>query len=441
MALISDVIPSMLQGMTQQPPELRNPTQGDLQINGVSHPTYGLGKRAGTDHVRVLPGVPVRNALWAAWIARDDAEMYVLIFDGTRLRVFDMVGNEYPVYPDPGTLSYLLGGDPRRTLAALTLGDTTLILNRTKTVVMKSTKSAAQVHKAVVFVKQGEYGQKYILRIDGQEVSYTTSDSDVTTLQTSHIAEKLKTEIETHVTLSVGFTVTYTSGDSHFVVTKNGGADFDIEARDSIGGTALGMVKSVAPSFSDLPPIAPPDLVVRVAGTNADSADDYWVKYDPERESNPQGATRGRWVETIAPDTPYQLDGSTLPHRLVRLQDDVVGTVTNTPNQIYFKFQQVEWAERVVGDENISPDPSFVGNQIKAMSLHQGRLVFAFKDRVVTSRTNDLFNFFRQTATRVLDDDPIDISVASQLPQGKVVNFRHALDYNDSLLMVADGAQ
>src|SRR5690606_2919283 len=62
-------------------------------------------------------------------------------------------------------------------------------------------------------------------------------------------------------------------------------------------------------------------------------------------------------------------------------------------------------------------------------------------DRVVTSRTNDLFNFFRQTATQVLDDDPIDISVASQLPQGKVVNFRHALDYNDSLLMVADGAQ
>ena len=42
MPLISGTIPSLINGVSQQPATLRMPTQGEVQENGFSHITRGL---------------------------------------------------------------------------------------------------------------------------------------------------------------------------------------------------------------------------------------------------------------------------------------------------------------------------------------------------------------------------------------------------------------
>ena len=51
MALISGTIPSLINGVSQQPATLRLPTQGEVQENGLSHIARGLEKRPCTEHI------------------------------------------------------------------------------------------------------------------------------------------------------------------------------------------------------------------------------------------------------------------------------------------------------------------------------------------------------------------------------------------------------
>ena len=45
MALVSKSIPNLINGVSQQPPALRLPTQGEAQENGLSDVVDGLKKR------------------------------------------------------------------------------------------------------------------------------------------------------------------------------------------------------------------------------------------------------------------------------------------------------------------------------------------------------------------------------------------------------------
>jgi hypothetical protein len=131
-----------------------------------------------------------------------------------------------------------------------------------------------------------------------------------------------------------------------------------------------------------------------------------------------------------------------MPHRLDRLQDDAEGTVTGVPDAIYFSFGPVDWEDRVVGDEDSNPDPSFVGEKIQAMFLDQNRLGFAFKANVCMSRTGDFFNPWKSSATRILDDDRLDFEVAvSRLANDQALNIRHVLNFAEELLLIGDRAQ
>lgn len=78
----------------------------------------------------------------------------------------------------------------------------------------------------------------------------------------------------------------------------------------------------------------------------------------------------------------------------------------------YFVFRQAPWTDRLVGDEELSPAPSFVGRQINEVFFHAGRVGFTSEDFVIMTAAQDLYRFWRKTMTQVLDDDPIDINSA-----------------------------
>ena len=86
MPLISGTIPSIINGVSQQPATLRMPTQGEVQENGFSHITRGLEKRPCTEHVSNV-GVNSTNAndVYIHTIRRSEDEAYAFICKGGEL--------------------------------------------------------------------------------------------------------------------------------------------------------------------------------------------------------------------------------------------------------------------------------------------------------------------------------------------------------------------
>ena len=50
MALVSSSIPNLINGISQQPAEIRLASQAERQVNGLSSVARGLEKRPGTEH-------------------------------------------------------------------------------------------------------------------------------------------------------------------------------------------------------------------------------------------------------------------------------------------------------------------------------------------------------------------------------------------------------
>ncbi len=84
MALISGTIPSLINGISQQPATLRLPTQGEIQENGLSHIARGLEKRPCTEHIADT-GTTSNNSndVFIHTIRRSEDEAYALIVKGT----------------------------------------------------------------------------------------------------------------------------------------------------------------------------------------------------------------------------------------------------------------------------------------------------------------------------------------------------------------------
>ena len=84
MPLISGTIPSLINGVSQQPATLRLPTQGEKQENGLSHIARGLEKRPCTEHVTEVAGVTSNDSddVFIHTIRRSEDEAYALIVKG-----------------------------------------------------------------------------------------------------------------------------------------------------------------------------------------------------------------------------------------------------------------------------------------------------------------------------------------------------------------------
>lgn len=128
MTLIAKVIPNLINGVSQQPEEVRLPSQSDEQINFLSSVVEGLRRRPGTRHIAQLLSKPSSGA-FVHIINRDTFEKYVAVFIDGDVRVFDFKGNEKLVNK-PNGVDYLKAMAPGRSLRAVTVADFTFVVNR-----------------------------------------------------------------------------------------------------------------------------------------------------------------------------------------------------------------------------------------------------------------------------------------------------------------------
>lgn len=179
MTLRSDLIPSFLQGVSQQPDAQRDPSQGELQVNFMSSLGEGLRKREGTRPIKRVSTSGFGDAVFHQ-IQRDAAEQYLVVISRTAIRVFDLQGNERAVTAASGAFSYLsTAANARADIRAATIADVTFISNLKVSPAMldalapETPRPAA--FEALVWVRAANYGQTYRVTVNGQLAQVQTN--------------------------------------------------------------------------------------------------------------------------------------------------------------------------------------------------------------------------------------------------------------------------
>lgn len=412
MGRVSQSIPNLFNGVSQQAPNIRLTSQGQEQINGYSSIADGLKKRPPTEHIAKLQVVPTSDNVFIHFINRDATERYiVLIVDGT-LKVWDLAGNAKTVNVIDSASNYLAGvTDARNDYAMVTVADTTFIINKKKKVL--STGSAASLsNEAWVWVKRGVVSTTYSVTLDGTNTySYSTGASG--NVGSDVVAQNLTTAIN-----GGPYTATQYGSSIHITYAN----PFTMRVSDGYGEQGMiGFMRETA-RITDLPPQCVHGYKVEITN-DPDTSDSYYMEFVAEAGS---GVGTGHWEECrYWGEGDHSLDATTMPIILQRQTD---GT---------FNLQKCTWASREAGDSDTAPLPSFVDNYISDVFFYRNRLGFTADENTIMSEAGEYFNFFRKTATELLDSDPIDVAIAHT----KVSDVRYVLPWNESLMLFSDQNQ
>ena len=226
-------------------------------------------------------------------------------------------------------------------------------------------------------------------------------------IRTNYVARRLREAI---TALSIaGLSIEGGDNDSSFRLYST--SAFEVfEVKDSAGNTYMtGWTDSIN-SLSSLPTVWKDGAVVRVAGGTPETSDDYYAKFTID-EGTAGSFGKGRWSETALPVTNEgALTASTMPHVLIRSQDDGSGTFTGTANAIFFDWRPATWAQRQAGDSESNPVPSFVGKKIQDIFWWGNRLGILAGSNIILSEAGQQDNFWRTTVISLPDSDPIDIA-------------------------------
>lgn len=139
MALVNRSIPNLYNGVSQQPPALRLPSQAEEQINGLSSVVMGLSKRPPTRHLAKINSLTNTDS-YIHTINRDVNNQYVVVITNGDLKVYNLAGVEQTV-SFPNGKGYLTATTPRSSFAAVTVADYTFIVNKTVSVAKASATS------------------------------------------------------------------------------------------------------------------------------------------------------------------------------------------------------------------------------------------------------------------------------------------------------------
>jgi len=412
MPLVASTIPNLVSGVSQQPAPSRLRTSGKEMINAFPSVVAGLMKRPPSEYVATLANsMTVSDTSAVHMIDRSFAEKYILVCGSGDLELFDAEGVKQTV-TYPNGKAYLPTTDMWKKMRFVTVADTTFILNNEITVTaadLTETRTDPTT-RASIFIKQAVAAVPYAIYVNNVLAATFTTDTNTsaaTALEgTSEIAEALAADAiikgyTDAVTVGSVLTFSITSGD---IITVS----------DQFGGRSMTTYTESLQEFDDLPPYEIEGRIIKLQGNLDDTTASYWVTYE-----------EGIWKETVGYDAKRELTKSTMPHVLVK-------TAPNT-----FEFRENLWTERLAGDADSNPDPTFVNSKINGMFLFKGRLGFLSEENAILSSTTIFEDLYRSTVVQLLASDPIDVASAT----GRVSTLYHAASFSDELVLFSDKQQ
>ena len=451
MGLVSQVLPSFNGGVSQQPDRSRFLNQVSEQNNGLSSEVEGTQKRPPTTLIKdITSGTRLslyHNNNKFHVINRDDDEQYIVIFNGYDVEIYDKNGNKQTV--TNATASYTRGNaEPRKNIRCVTVADYTFVLNKSVVPQMDGfTTTQWNDNWALVYIKMANYGKTYAIYVDDVfAVAVMMPDGSeakhASVVNTAKIIQKLYdvwynggatygdydslinlssiTEVKTARNPNFSFSK-YSFGyygDNTIGIRYSGSSTTipKVTVKDGIGNTYAYPLLGKASSISKLPPVAPNNCVIKIQAEQDSEDSTYYVRYD---------ASSNCWVETIKGGIHYAIKASTMPHAIVRNSD---GT---------FTIKELEWANRVVGDEDTNPDPSFIGVKLNDIFFYRNRLGLVADENVILSATSDFYNFWFDSSTTIIDTDPIDVALSSN----RVSIITDVIPFAKELMLFSRGGQ
>lgn len=455
-SLIQGKLDTLTQGVSQQPPHLRLPGQGQRQVNAYSSPVEGLTKRAPTTYagrifdtsfqdlyVEMMPVVSEENYSVTLTPVGSTTELRILL-NGLTCKL-DVHGTGMTVNASPyerivgDSTSYIYQPtELYKKFVLINNGPLGLLLNREKRTALSATTAPAPKTDALIFVQGVTYDVSYTVTLAGTTLTAVTTPKITdtnNTISTATVASGLATQINA----VSGYTAT--ANGAVVLVTKNDGGAFTLQLDDSRSNTLARVIRSTVSKFSDLPARAYNGFVVKVDSEPANAQDDYWVKFVTNDGSS---FGEGSWIETLKPGQQFKLDENTMPLVIYRAAPQVFfigpadgATRSVTYNSVTYTYTFPTWGNRTAGDETTVPTPSFVGQIIKDHVLFRGRYAICAGENVVMSETDDIFNFFPDTSVAVLETDPIDLRATSETS----TRLNWLLPVNESLLAFSGNSQ
>lgn len=415
MAAVSGSVPNLIGGVSQQPPEIRPVNTLEALLNGTSSVVSGVGKRPAMRFIADL-GTHTGVSLSATVFSRTDGVRVISYVDGA-FRIFNLLtGATEPVTMEAGSGDYLGTADINRDIRFLTVGDTVFVYNRSVEVAAESVAETGdrldpEMYETV-WIKQYLQQHYYTIYINDVKVAQVhPGGSD--NYGTDGVTYRLMLALDA-------------LSPSPLAATEMDGSSLSMQkilstdkytVWDGYGDQAHVHYGATLPEFTDLAPEDAEGRMVEIVGDLDDSADGYFVVY---RE--------GTWFEETGFGHKEQLDIDTMPHTLVYNGD---GTWT---------FGTHEWAERLSGDANSNPTPSFVGNTINRLFRLNGRLAVLSDENIITSEKNVYENFYRTTTTQLLDSDRMDLA-ADTGAEKSVATLYHYATNNDDILLFSEDIQ
>ena len=409
MGLVNQTLPGLYNGVSQQPDELRLDTQVSEMIN--CHPSLVQGLHKRNPSVALATDNTVTSDAFIHVYDRGAGdEQYIINVKDGYYKVYDEAGTQAQDWVANSYLSVPAGTAPRDAFSAVTVGDTTFIVNKTKTVAMDA---ATDDNGDPSWDQNFYYWVKRTTEIrygtdnnSAKGYSYYVYNNTGGLIATAAGTDGIP--IASSLASSIG-------GTSKGSVVKKTVATGTYSGDDSWGSQASESWQGAARKLQDLPgDLGFQGAVIEISGDEDSNFDSFYVKYE--------GSV---YRETFKPGLQNSINNSTMPHQIVR------ASTTSFP------MTTIDWTDRVVGDLDSAAEPSFVGKTIDDVFFFKNRLGLLAQDNIVMSETGEFFNFFPTTVTDVLDSDPIDVAVDSN----KAVHLRYAIPFNKELLIFGDQAQ
>jgi hypothetical protein len=217
-----------------------------------------------------------------------------------------------------------------------------------------------------------------------------------------------------------------------------------IIASDARGSTLMSGFSNQVTSITELPPASWEGYTVLVAPDGSSDQSSYYLTFNAENTTSAGTFGRGVWEEASGWGTRGLLDDNTMPHAfiyyrndngLVRFTFQPFSGTTYTDSAISIDLPG--WTQRLAGDEDELPGPSFVGYPINDIVFFKNRLGFISGENVILSESGAYYNFWQQSALQVLDSDPIDLTAVSN----DVAVLNYALQQQDELVLFSNENQ
>ena len=169
MGSVTQLIPTLTGGISQQPDELKVPGQVNVADNVLPDVTHGLMKRPGGKFIASLSDGTNNSQTNGRWFHyyRDETEQYI----GQVSRTGDINmwkcsdGSEMTVSGSTSAMATYLTHSNDEDIQTLTINDFTFLTNRLKTVAMASTVEAARPPEVYLELDQIKYASQYSLNL------------------------------------------------------------------------------------------------------------------------------------------------------------------------------------------------------------------------------------------------------------------------------------